>query len=319
MSTKSIIDFIIGEKIEGFFLIKEVECRTASNNKNYLDFTLTDKTGEINAKLWHCTEKDQADYTHNSLVKVRGNVTQWRNNLQFIIEKIRLVNDEDKVSIDDFIPSAPISGEKMYRKVLEYNARIVNPDINIIVNLLLEENKEKLLYYPAAKSNHHSLKGGLLYHILTMLKIGESLSEIYTFINRDLLYAGIILHDIAKIQEMESSKLGIVEKYTAEGELLGHIVQCVKNIDRVAREIGVDEEISLLLQHMILAHHGEPDFGSPKRPMFPEAELLHYIDTIDTRMYDMKKTLDSISEGDFSERQWLLNNRKLYKYKIEKK
>jgi len=147
--------------------------------------------------------------------------------------------------------------------------------------------------------------------------MGEKASEVYTSLNRDLLFAGIILHDIAKTVEMNASELGIVSEYTIEGELLGHIIQGIKMIDQTATKLGADPEVSLLLQHMILSHHYEPDFGSPKRPMIPEAEVLHYLDLMDARMYDMGRVLGGVEEGKLSEKVWLLNNRKLYKTAVK--
>lgn len=312
---KQISEFIIGEIAQGYFLIRSVESRTASNNKKYLDLTLADKTGEINTKMWHCTEQDEANYIENKLVKVRGNVTKWQGRLQYIIEKIRLSTEKDNLKVEDFVPTAPFPADEMFDEVLEYAARIKDSEIKMLVDIILEENKDMLMYYPAAQKNHHSYRSGLLYHVTSMLKVGESLSLVYEFINTDLLYAGIILHDIAKLFEMDSSELGIVSEYTMEGNLLGHIVQGIKMIEKTAKEIDMDEEKAIVLQHMILSHHNEPEYGSPKRPMIPEAELLHHIDTIDARMFDMKKNLDDISEGDFSDRIWLLNNRKVYKVK----
>ncbi|WP_218070344.1 3'-5' exoribonuclease YhaM family protein [Desulfuribacillus alkaliarsenatis] len=201
----------------------------------------------------------------------------------------------------------------MYKKIMQYVAAMGDSELEALVSKILEESKEKLLYYPAAQKNHHSIRGGLLYHIMTMLRTGESLSQIYSNINRDLLYAGIILHDMSKLEEMDANKLGIVSDYTVEGHLLGHIVQGIKRVDRVADELGVCQEKSLLIQHMILAHHNVPEFGSPKPPMIPEAELLHYIDMIDSRMYDMDKALSSTEEGALSERVWSLGNRRVYK------
>jgi len=147
--------------------------------------------------------------------------------------------------------------------------------------------------------------------------LGEKVSEIYVGLNKDLLFAGVILHDIAKTAEMNASELGIVSEYTVEGELLGHIIQGIKMIDQTATQIGADPEISLLLQHMILSHHYEPEYGSPKRPMIPEAEILHHLDMIDARMFDMQKVLGNVEEGKLSEKVWLLNNRKLYKSSIQ--
>jgi 3'-5' exoribonuclease len=146
-----------------------------------------------------------------------------------------------------------------------------------------------------------------------MLKAGEKLLEVYDFLNKDLLFAGIILHDIAKLDEIKANALGIASDYTMEGQLLGHIIQGIKRINNAARNTKLDPRIATLLEHMILAHHYEPEFGSPKRPMIPEAEILHYLDIIDARMFDMQKALGQVGEGEFSEKVWTLNNRKLYK------
>ena len=188
-----------------------------------------------------------------------------------------------------------------------------NQDIKRLTEYIVSENKEKLLYYPAAKKNHHSIRSGLLYHILRMLKTGESLADIYEFVNRDLLYAGIILHDMAKIEEMDSNELGIVSEYTMEGQLLGHLIQGIKNISKVSEKLGVSSEVSLLIEHMILSHHYYPEYGSPKKPMIPEGQLLHYIDTIDANMYDMDKALKEVEATEFTGPIWTLDRTRLYK------
>ncbi|ATW23443.1 3'-5' exoribonuclease YhaM family protein [Candidatus Formimonas warabiya] len=302
-----------GDAVLGFFLLKSMECKTSSNNKKYLDLTLADKTGEINGKLWDCTEEDETGFHEHILVKVKGLIGEWQNRLQLKIEKIRPAGPQDEVSMEDFIPTAPESSEQMYGVVLRYVEEIKNKDIQKIVSRIIAEKKDRLLFYPAAKQNHHAVKAGLLYHIKTMLVVAEKLSTVYPWINRDLLYGGIILHDMGKIDEMAAGEIGLIVDYTVEGQLLGHIVQGIKEIDQIAKEEGVDEEVSLLLQHMLLSHHYEPEFGSPKRPMIPEAELLHYIDMIDARMFDMKNALENTTQGQFSERVWVLHNRKLYK------
>jgi 3'-5' exoribonuclease len=229
------------------------------------------------------------------------------------VEKIRSIKPEDDVHIEDFVPAAPYSSEEMLGEILKYVIRIKDNDIKQITSALLNENKNKLMHYPAAMKNHHSIRGGLLYHISTMLKMAERVLEVYTHLKSDLLYAGIILHDLAKIEEMDSNELGVVSSYTTEGLLLGHIVQGIKDIDRVGREIHADQETMMLLEHMLLAHHYEPEFGSPKRPMIPEGEILHYLDMIDARMYDMQKALEAVSPGEFSDKVWLLNNRQMYR------
>ena len=313
MDDKKIKQLEAGDIVESFFLVKAADSKTGGNNKSYLDLTLVDQTGELNAKIWDRSDEDAKQFVPNTLVKVRGVVNEWQSRLQLKIGKIRVATVEDDLDIGSFVPVAPYSPEFMYAEIESYMGKIKNQDMSNIVKNLITANKEKLMLYPAAKQNHHAVRSGLMYHIMTMLRMGEKASEIYLGLNRDLLFAGIILHDIAKTVEMNASELGIVSEYTVEGELLGHIIQGVKMIDRAATMVGADPEVSLLLQHMILSHHNQPDFGSPKRPMIPEAEMLHHLDMLDARMYDMQRVLGNVEEGKLSERVWLLDNRKLYK------
>lgn len=313
---KHIAEFEVNDKIDGFFIIKSAECRTASNSKKYLDFTISDKTGDINAKYWNYNEGDEGIYTPNTLIKVRGSVAVWQGNMQFKIDRIRLTNKHDKVDVADFVPAAPYSAEEMYEEMLKYILKIENDDIRKIVETIIDEKGEKIMHYPAAKKNHHAVRSGLLYHTTTMLKAGEKLSEIYTFINTDLLYGGIILHDMAKIEEMDASELGIVSDYTVEGQLLGHIIEGIKRIESAAEKVGADKEVTMLLQHMILSHHYEAEYGSPKKPMIPEAQLLHYLDILDASLYDMHKALSETKEGEFSSSIYSLDKRRIYKTKI---
>ncbi|KNF09868.1 3'-5' exoribonuclease YhaM [Gottschalkia purinilytica] len=311
MQYKKIQEFEVDDRIDGFYIIRSIEKKTASNGNNFLDITLSDNTGEINAKLWDL--KDSIDYEQNMLIKVRGDIVEWQGKKQLKIIRMRSTNESDGVKIEDYIQSAPYDSDDMYNSIYDYITKIKNDDIKKLVDYIIKENYNKLLYYPAAKQNHHAIRSGLLYHILRMLMTAEKLTQIYDYINRDLLYAGIILHDIAKVEEMDANELGVVSDYTVEGQLLGHIIQGIKNIDKVAMELKIDREISILLQHMILSHHYHPEFGSPKKPMIPEAELLHYIDMIDARMYDMEKHLKEVNNGEFTNRVWSLENRKLYR------
>ncbi|SHK47606.1 3'-5' exoribonuclease [Clostridium cavendishii DSM 21758] len=317
---KKISEFSQGDKIEGFYLIKSVECKTANaNGKRYLDFTLGDSTGEITAKVWEVNKSNENAYKKNTIIKVKGLVNAWQNALQLKIEDMRNIEDEDNIKIEDYVQSAPYDSGFMFEYINDYIEGIKSIDIKNIVNEIFNDNKEKLMYYPAAKKNHHSIRGGLLYHIMTMISVAEKLCEIYTFLNKDLVYAGVILHDLAKIKEMDSNELGIVNEYTLEGTLLGHITQGIKELEIVGKKVNADKEVIILLQHMILSHHYEPEYGSPIKPMIPEAEMLHYLDIMDARMYDMLKITKETQVGQFSERLWSLENRRIYKHKFNEK
>lgn len=319
MQLKKIFEFQKGEKIEGFFLIKDSSCKITNGSSNkFLDINLLDKTGEINAKLWECSEDTEDRFKPNMLVKIRGNVLEWKGKLQLKIELIREVTEQDNVDVTDFVPIAPYDPQEMYDEIKNYISKIKNKDIKNIVNEIIKDVDEELIYYPAAKSNHHSVRSGLLYHTLTMLRAAEKLMDIYDFLNSDLIFAGVILHDMAKIEEMISSDLGIVSEYSIEGQLLGHIVIGVRKIEVAAANVDADKEISMLLQHMVLSHHYEAEYGSPKKPMIPEAEMLHHLDVMDARMYDMKKAVEETNKGEFSGKIWSLDGIRVYNTNFDK-
>jgi len=299
--------------VQGFYIIKSISVRKSKNGSYFADLSLGDKTGEINAKIWDADEQADNIFSSGSLVKVRGDLSLWKGRLQLTIKKIRKANKEDQVNLEDFVQSAPESFESMYGEVISYIEAMKDQDLKTLTKYLLEDVKEKLSYYPAAKSNHHAIRGGLLYHTLTMLRVGEKIASVYEKIDKDLLYAGVVVHDLAKTSEMESDEIGIISDYTREGKLLGHIIQGITNIEKAGERLGTPRERVMLLKHMVLSHHYEPEFGSPRKPMIPEAELLHYLDMIDARMYDFFNNLDKIEEGEFTERVWTLDNRQIYK------
>lgn len=318
MENKKVREFEEGKRIEGFYLIKSIDCKTTnSNNRKYLDVNLCDNSGEINAKLWDVREEEDKVLKSNTIVKVKGMVLAWQGSLQLKLEKIGNLDENDNVNIEDFVISAPYSSETMYERIYTYINAMKNKDIKDIVQYIFEVNKEKLMYHPAAKKNHHAIRGGLLYHILTMLIAGEKLCEVYDYLNEDLLYGGIILHDMCKIDEMDANELGFVREYSKEGTLIGHISIGVSKINEVGEALSCSKEIIMLLQHMVLSHHYEPEYGSPIKPMIIEAEMLHYLDVLDARMYDMKKALNETKEGEFSERIWSLENRRVYNHNIK--
>jgi len=313
MEGKKISDFESTGTIQGFYMIKQISVRKAKNGSFFADLTLSDSTGEINAKIWDSDEKAETFFGSGAIVKVRGDLSQWKGRPQLTIKKIRKAEPQDGLDIEDFVQSAPESFESMYGEVLSYIDKMSDPNLKKLSGHLFVNVKDKLSYYPAAKSNHHSIRCGLLYHTLTMLRVGEKLASVYKKIDTDLLYSGIIVHDLAKTKEMEADQMGIVSEYTREGKLLGHIIQGISDIQKAGETLSIPREKVLLLEHMVLSHHYEPEFGSPRKPMIPEAELLHYIDMIDARMYDFFESLDKTESGEFTDRIWTLDNRQLYK------
>lgn len=304
-----------------FFLVKSISLRTGSNRKTYLDISLGDATGEINGKKWDITDDETVALDlikEGDLVRVKADVTEWNGLLQLRILRIRKAVKEDKLDLTDYIKTAPEDPEDMFAYVLACAKSISDPDLNGLACKFLEESKERLLYYPAAMRNHHAERAGLLYHIKRMLLAGEKLCEVYSILDRDWVVCGVILHDMEKLNEIESNEWGISPGYTMEGQLLGHLIQGVKTIDRMAREAGISEEKAVMLEHMIISHHYEPEFGSPRKPMFSEAEVLHYLDMMDAKIYDFEDALAGVLPGEFSQRVRTLDGRLLYKPSFKK-
>lgn len=319
MKNRYLKDLRTNEEFDDFFIIKQVAIKTGSNRKHYLDLTLGDKSGEISAKKWDISDEEVQSldrYKIGEVIKIRAKVNEWNQLKQLVVTRIRKPNSEDEIKIEDYIKAAPFSPEEMYEFILTTAMKMSDKDLKQLCVMNLESNRDKFMYYPAAAKNHHAEKSGLLWHITRMLKSGMKLCEVYDFLDRDMVTAGVILHDIEKLTEIKSDEMGVSEGYSFEGQMLGHIVQGVKLLDAQMIELGFSDEKRIMVDHMILAHHYEPEFGSPKRPLFPEAEILHYLDVMDARMYDMEEALSKTSPGDFSEKVWTLNNRKLYK-KIE--
>ncbi len=308
---KKIIDFQKGERVESFYFIKALNLKTSSNNNKYLDMRIADSSGDIDAKFWSLSPGEEDMYEVGDVVKVRADVTLWMDRLQVKIIKMRKA-EEQECNFDEIVPCAPVDMNTMYDFVQSEIQSMENEDIKKITKYLLDKKKEKFKYYPAAKSHHHSIRSGLLYHVYRMIKLGKSLVEIY-HVNSDLLIAGIILHDLEKINEMNAKEIGVVDEYTKEGVMLGHIIQGVVELEKAGKILGTNPEVVLLLKHMILTHHYEAEYGSPKKPMFIEAELLHHIDMIDARVYDFEKAVLANEVGDFSEPIFSLDRRRIYK------
>lgn len=307
---------ITGTDFDEFFLLKQAVVRVGSNQKKYIDMILSDRTGDVSAKKWDATESEITEiesFNENEIVKVRASVGEWQGKKQLKISRFRLARKDDDFDVNEFIKTAPEEGSDMYDEIFGIAQTIEDEDLKKICTVLMERNKERLLYYPAASKNHHAEMGGLLYHIKRMLKMGEMACRVYDILRRDWVIAGVIIHDMEKLNEILSNEWGISPGYSFEGQLLGHIAQGVKMIDRLTSELGIGEEKAVMLEHMILSHHYEPEFGSPKRPMFPEAELLHYLDIFDARIFDMEEALKPTPPGDFSERVRTLENRRVYK------
>ena len=309
MEQPRICELTKDNRFEGFVLVRMSEQRTGSNGGKYLDMTLADCTGEVSAKLW---DGNIPPPPVGTVIKVRGGTLEYNGRLQLRVEKLRDLDATDEVDMGFLTPSAPDKPEDMMAEINAALAEISSEPITRLVQELLRRYAEPLLYYPAAQKIHHAERSGLLHHTTGMLRTAKAILPAYPWLNRDLVYAGVILHDLCKIEEMDSDSLGVVRDYTKDGLLLGHLVLGVARIQQAADALGISGEPVSLLQHMMISHHGEEAYGSPRKPMFPEAELLHWLDLLDARMNEMQTALGKIKPGVFSEKIWSLE-RRLYK------
>lgn len=299
-----------GEPFDDFLLIKSSTKGVASNGKPFLTLILKDATGEIEAKLWEATKEDEQTFVAEGLAKITGEVGQYRGRPQLKIHSIRPAQETDGVNPSDFVETAPVSKEDLMDRITEVIFEMKNPNLQRISRHFVKTYQEAFLTYPAAVKNHHEYVSGLAHHVVSMLNLAKQLKALYPEIDLDLLYAGIILHDLGKLRELSGAA---TPSYTLEGKLIGHIPMMVDEIGAVARELGIEGEEVTMLQHMVLSHHGKAEWGSPKPPLIREAELLHLIDLVDAKMNMLNRALDKVQPGEFTERLFALDNRSFYK------
>ena len=297
---------------EGFVLVKKCEEKKTKNGSVYLDMIIGDKDGEMSAKHWDFG--GGTVFEKESVVKIRGNVELYNGKEQFRISQIRPAGSSDDYKLSDLVPASQIGGEQLFDMIKSRVEKFENENLKRIVLSIIDEKKDKLVTCPAALRLHHAMLGGLMYHTMSIIRMAEEISRIYTNINLELLLSGIILHDVAKTWELDMGQTGLAKGYTAEGELIGHLVKGAMYVNDKAKELGMDCEEIPLLEHMILAHHGVPEYGSPIRPMFLEAEILSTLDALDATIYEINAATSKVKVGEFTDRQWALDDRKLYNH-----
>ncbi|MBE6041217.1 MAG: HD domain-containing protein [Clostridiales bacterium] len=305
-----------GHRFDDRFLVRSAEIRDGNNNKKHLYMTLGDATGDIQAVKWSLTPDELVSFSRikpGMIISVTARCKEYQGKNQLVIDAIHGRAKDDTIERSDFFRAAPESPQDMYDYIIGRINEFKDEDLKRLCLSFYEGERERIMYWPAAKSNHHAEYAGLLYHVKRMMMMGERACEVYTNLDRDLLLAGVALHDIEKLNELDSDENGVVPEYTLEGNMLGHLVMGVASIGDRCQELGIDSEKCLLMQHMALSHHYEPEFGSPKKPLFPEAEMLHYLDMTDAKMFDMEDALKTVEPGGFSEKVFTLDNRRLYK------
>ncbi|EHE85986.1 HD domain-containing protein [Latilactobacillus curvatus] len=312
MTAKKLFDYQNDENLDLFVLIKTADVRIAKNGKQFIAFTFQDQSGQIGGKYWDASDEDVAKFTAGQVIHLQGKRELYQSNPQVKIYKLRLTTGDEPQTVDQFIPKAPVQVTEMQDEFGAMLFEITNPNWQRLVRHLMQKHQAEFFSFPAAKTNHHAFSGGLAYHTLSMLRLAKTIAAQYPQIDEALLYAGVILHDLGKTLELSGP---ISTEYTVRGNLIGHIVLVDEEIVRACDtlKIDVNAEDMLLLRHVILAHHGLMEYGSPVRPQVLEAEVLHQIDELDASITMMTQSLQHAEAGQFTERLFAMDGRRFYR------
>ncbi|EHJ52513.1 3'-5' exoribonuclease YhaM family protein [Streptococcus macacae] len=300
------------ELFEGFYLIKSADLRKTRAGKDYLAFTFQDDTGEISGNLWDAQSYKVEEFTAGKVVHMKGRREVYNGTPQVNQISLRLPQEGEPNNPKDFKPKPPVDVEEIREYLEQILFKIENATWQRIVRALYRKYNQEFFSYPAAKTNHHAFEAGLAYHTATMIRLADAMSDIYTNLDKSLLFAGIMLHDLAKVIELSGPDK---TEYTMRGNLIGHIALIDEEITKVLSELDIDDtkEDVIVLRHVVLSHHGLLEYGSPVRPKIMEAEIIHMIDNIDAEMMMMTTALSRVAEGEMTSRIFAMENRSFYK------
>jgi 3'-5' exoribonuclease len=305
-----------GRSFDGFFLVLAKQQRLTKTNKPYLNLMLGDKTGQLEARVWEPNDPRIArDFEKGSIVKVRGSASRFDERVQMKVDQLRLAQEGEAEKMD-LLPATQYDVKALWQHLEAAINSFTNADLQRLLRTILADPAVATAFReaPAARQLHHAWLGGLLEHVVSLLTLADKVAAHYPLLDRDLLLTGVILHDIGKTREL-SWAVGF--DYTIEGTLLGHIQFGTEMVDKAVEKLpGFPERLRTLVIHMILAHHGELEFGSPKLPMIPEALVLNFVDDLDAKMQAMQSEFDKCeregkSPEELTGKVWSLDNRQL--------
>jgi 3'-5' exoribonuclease len=305
-----------GKLFDSFFLVLAKQQRTTKNNKPYLNLILGDKTGQLEGRVWELSDPRIArDFERGDIVKARGSASRFDDRLQMKIDQLRKAapGEADKT---DLLPATTSDVDDLWRQLMGCVESFTEPHLKLLLTTLLNDPQLAQAYReaPAARQLHHAWLGGLLEHVVSLLKLADRVVPNYPMLHRDLLLTGVILHDIGKLREL-SWEVGF--EYTVEGTLLGHIQMGIELVEKTIDSLpDFPPRLRTLVLHMILSHHGKLEFGSPKLPMIPEALVLNFVDDLDAKMQAMASEFEkSAREGkapdELTGKVWSLDQRQL--------
>ncbi|MGA3292690.1 MAG: HD domain-containing protein [Candidatus Acidiferrales bacterium] len=308
MKSHFIADLTDGQTVASLFLVREKEVRTSPRTgASWLQLELADRTGTIPAKMWDNFAALAATFECDDVIQIRGRVKLYNGRKELTLEQIIPAAERD-YELSDFLPHTKYDVEKLFAELRAAIARMKNPWLRQLVSSIVDDPEiaPRLKRAPAAMTMHHAYLGGLLEHVVSLIGLAAAVSAHYPELDPDLLVAGVVLHDIGKIEELRYTR---AIDYSTEGRLLGHITIGVGMVREKRKAIaGFPEPLAVLIDHLILSHHGSYEFGSPSLPQTPEAVALHFIDDFDSKMGAMRATLDSATAGGTAQELWSERN-----------
>ncbi len=300
-----------GMHVRGEYLVMSLAQGVSNAGKKYLTIVLQDKSGTIDARKWDVDPEDYETFAPRNVVYVEGEANLFKNNLQLKLLSGTVVPKEH-VNMDNFVAPAPVAKDILEKKLDGYLSSFKEGQLKTLVNAIIEKYRSRYVDWPAAVKNHHAFRSGVLYHSLCMADLAEKVAALYPSIDRDLLISGCLLHDLGKCIELSGP---VATEYTLEGKLLGHISIMATIIKEEADRLNISGEVPDLLGHMILSHHGKPEFGSAVEPMTREALALSMIDDFDAKMNMIDRALDATKPGGWTERLFAFDGRSFYRPK----
>ena len=300
--------------VNGALLVTGITKGVTDKGQTYLNVTLQDKTGTIEAKKWEVNDEDLELLTVGNVVFIEGTVNLYKNANQLKITAVSKVLPGE-VDFANFQKVSPIPLPVMKEKLDHYLKSFKDPDVKLITETVIHHFYDKYISYPAAVRIHHEFGSGILHHSLAMADLAEEICKLYPQTDRDLLIAGCLMHDIGKTIEYEKP---LTPTITLEGKLAGHISIMYAEFKKIVDPLNIKSEVPLLLEHMILAHHGSHEFGSPVLPTTREALLLSMIDLLDSRMMVLDKAFEGVKPGEFTQKVWAMDNIAFYNPKERK-
>ncbi len=293
----------------GIYICKAMNKGIGSNGSIFLTITLQDASGIIDAKKWTYESDDDELFKSGNILHIDADCVSFKDKLQLKIKRASLMSIED-CEMSELVAESSFSLEDLTSKLNRFVSNMSNENIKKIVIAVLKEYQNQFMSYPAAVSNHHDYLRGLFEHSISMAEIAEFIGNHYDTVNKDYLIAGALLHDVGKVIEL-SGVIGT--KYTTKGDLLGHLVIGENIIQEVSKKLGIEGEEVTILSHLVLSHHGDPEYGACVYPLTREALLLSMIDDMDAKMKVLDKAFKNTNKGEFSDRIFALGNRAFYK------